>query len=164
MLNRSAASGARMNRGECVDATNRRPLNRKQHGRAEVDAWEAYMMWGRDYFGDLHRAGFGEADIARMAPEVWRRHSEKFMVMWRADRTMRAGFPLEQNALATKRTPFHRDRRHKVTPAAVEAFKRMKAARYGSNDGGKPIMRCTMLCGFRRGYFRSMAIATCRSL
>ena len=65
--------------------TNRRPLNRRQHGRAEVHAWEAYMNWGRDYFGDLTRAGFSAEDIEREAPDVWHRHAEKFMALWRTD-------------------------------------------------------------------------------
>ena len=34
--------------------------------------------------------------------------------------------------MTTKRRPLNRNRRHKVTPEAIEAFRRMGAARDGS--------------------------------
>ena len=41
-------------------------------------------------------------------------------------------FPTERDALATNRTPIKRKQYRTITPAAVEAFKRMRARRDGS--------------------------------
>lgn len=43
------------------------------------------MFYGRDYFGDLARAGFSDANIEREAPDVWRRHADRFLALWRSD-------------------------------------------------------------------------------
>ena len=87
---------------------------------------------GRDYFGDLRRAGLDEADIERAAPDVWRRHTERFTAMWRSDPNHSGRLPYGAKRFGHYRTPLKRKQYRTSTPEAVEAFKRRRAARDGS--------------------------------
>lgn len=66
-------------------STNRKPIARRHHGANELQAWSAYLSYGVDYFRALSRQGLSDAEMKKLAPDVWRRHAQRFMAGWRAD-------------------------------------------------------------------------------
>lgn len=58
----------------------------------ELSAWSAVFSWGRDYFGDLPRAGIIDGRFSLSAPDhlararsAWSRLRDPFLAAWRPD-------------------------------------------------------------------------------